>query len=302
MSSKRSTVLMVPPEGFCFNHETASSNLFQSLIPVKDIKNKALEEFANMVLQLKKEGIHVLTLFQNKQLPDAVFPNNWFSTHVNSQRGNFLIIYPLLAKNRQAEVNIKGLIEVLKKAHFEINEIIDLRDSNEILEGTGSLVLDRGHQLLYASSSPRTSINLATKVADSLGYTPILFHSVDRQNNPIYHTNVMLSLTKYCAIICLEAIKDYQQRTTIIENLSNTGKTIIDINWDQMQHMCGNVLELYNDKNESLLILSEQAKRYFTHEQLRILQQFSKLVSINIPTIEAIGGGSVRCMMAEILY
>ncbi|AMP90764.1 TPA: hypothetical protein F7Z80_13245 [Legionella pneumophila] len=294
---------MVPPEGFCFNYETSTSNSFQSFMSIKDISTKALAEFTAMVLQLEKEEINVLTLSQSKNLPDAVFPNNWFSTHTDTKGNNILIIYPLLAKNRQAEVNIKGLIEVLNNAQFEVNEIIDLRnDKGEILEGTGSLVLDRENLLLYASLSPRTSLNLVNKVADILGYTPIVFNSVDRQNKPVYHTNVIMSLGKYYAIICLASITDAQQKTIVSQSFKETGKAIIDISWNQVQHMCGNVLELYNKNDESLLILSEQAKRHFTHEQLRILQQYSKLISTDIPTIEAIGGGSARCMMAEIFY
>ncbi|HAT6979685.1 TPA: hypothetical protein F8R96_08850 [Legionella pneumophila] len=294
---------MVPPEGFCFNYETSTSNSFQSFMSIKDISTKALAEFTAMVLQLEKEEVQVLTLSQSKNLPDAVFPNNWFSTHTDTKGNNILIIYPLLAKNRQAEVNIEGLIAVLNNAHFEINELIDLRnDKGEILEGTGSLVLDRENLLLYASLSPRTSLNLVNKVADILGYTPIVFNSADRQNKPVYHTNVIMSLSKYYAIICLASITDAQQKAILSGSFKETGKTIIDISWNQVQHMCGNVLELYNKKGESLLILSEQAKRHFTHEQLRIIQQYSKLISTDIPTIEAIGGGSARCMMAEIFY
>ncbi|HAZ7572933.1 TPA: hypothetical protein J8J82_001265 [Legionella pneumophila] len=294
---------MVPPEGFCFNYETSTSNSFQSFMSIKDISTKALAEFTAMVLQLEKEEINVLTLSQRQDLPDAVFPNNWFSTHIDTRGNNILIIYPLLAKNRQAEVNIKGLIAVLNQAQFEVNEIIDLRnDKNEILEGTGSLVLDRENHRLYASLSPRTSLNLVNKVADILGYTPIVFNSVDRQNKPIYHTNVIMSLGKCYAIICLDSINDVRQKAILSESFKKTGKTMIDISWNQVQHMCGNVLELYNKKGESLLILSEQAKRHFTHEQLRIIQQYSRLISTDIPTIEAIGGGSARCMMAEIFY
>ncbi|HIG0327358.1 TPA: arginine deiminase-related protein [Legionella pneumophila] len=303
MTCKGSTVLMVPPEGFCFNYETSTSNSFQSFMSIKDISTKALAEFTAMVLQLEKEEIKVLTLSQRQDLPDAVFPNNWFSTHIDTKGNNILIIYPLLAKNRQAEVNIKGLITALNQAQFEVNELIDLRnDKGEILEGTGSLVLDRENLLLYASLSPRTSLNLVNKVADILGYTPIVFNSVDRQNKPVYHTNVIMGLGKHYAIICLDSINDAQQKTILSKSFKETGKIIIDISWNQAQHMCGNVLELYNKKGESLLILSEQAKRHFTHEQLRIIQQYSKLISTDIPTIEAIGGGSARCMMAEIFY
>ncbi|CAM2951857.1 arginine deiminase-related protein [Legionella pneumophila] len=303
MTCKGSTVLMVPPEGFCFNYETSTSNSFQSFLSIKDIGNKALAEFTAMVLELEKEEIRVLTLSQSRDLPDAVFPNNWFSTHIDARGNNILIIYPLLAKNRQAEVNIKGLMEVLDRAQFEVHEIIDLRnDKDEILEGTGSLVLDRENRLLYASLSPRTSLNLVNKVADILGYTPIVFNSVDRQNKPVYHTNVIMGLSKCYAIICLDSINDAQQKAILSESFKETGKTMIDISWNQVQHMCGNVLELYNKKGESLLILSEQAKRHFTHEQLRIIQQYSRLISTDIPTIEAIGGGSARCMMAEIFY
>lgn len=301
MSLNNSTVLMVPPNTFQFNQETSASNTFQSELPIPNVTELALMEFEAMVLNLRMEGINVLTLNQNKILPDAVFPNNWFSTHIDENGNTLLIIYPMLTVNRQAEVNIDELISVLSNAKIKVHQIFDLRnEEHEILEGTGSLVLDRDNRLLYAARSTRTSPALVEKVARILNYKPIIFNSSDEREQPIYHTNVMLSITKNYAVICLDSIKDKIEKSALLHSFQLTNRTVININHDQVKHMCGNVLELYNTNGESLLILSNQAKQHFDKEQLKTIQLYSKLVPVKIETIETIGGGSARCMMAEV--
>lgn len=295
-----STVLMVPPDHFQFNHETALSNTFQNKAVIENFRDKACAEFSTMVSQLKEHGIEVIILKQGANLPDAVFPNNWFSIHkVNGE--TLLLIYPMLTENRQNEVNIEGLLHVLSQNQISVDRVIDLRAGGQhILEGTGSLILDKEHQLLFASLSPRTSQTLVKEVAHSLNYTPVIFDSVDVNNQPIYHTNVMMSIARRYAIVCFDAIKFTAQKTRVRECLEKGGKIIIDITLEQVKHMCGNVLELNNDDGESLLIVSTQAKSNFNPEQLSIMERYSTLIPVHIPTIEAIGGGSVRCMMAEI--
>ncbi|KTD76325.1 arginine deiminase-related protein [Legionella waltersii] len=303
MSNKRSTVLMVPPEGFQYNHETAKSNSFQSLLMSDQIKQSAMQEFNSMVLQLKASGIEVLLLHQDHSLPDAVFPNNWFSTHINSNGKNVLIIYPMLTPNRQKEVNLEGLLDVLTKANFQVDEIVDLRENNsQVLEGTGSLVLDRENRCLYAALSPRTHSELVMQVANIIDYEPFLFDSIDKNNQPIYHTNVMMSITKHYVIICLDSIIDNIQREALVQSFHRSDKEIIDITLQQVEQMCGNVLELIDERGESQLILSSRAHQHFRAEQLEIIQRYSKLLPIHIPTIEKVGGGSTRCKMAEIIY
>jgi len=301
MKTTTSTVLMVPPESFAFNNETAATNSFQVSSQSDALPQKALNEFSNMVSILKEQGINVLTLNQGKNLPDAVFPNNWFSTHRDAFGNDSLIIYPMLTKNRQAEVNIDGLLEVLANAGYKYSNVIDLRnENNDVLEGTGSLVLDKENKVLYACLSPRTSYSLVIKVANILGYSPVIFDGVDANNHPVYHTNVIMGLAKHYAIICLESIPDSKQKMQVVDSLIRSNKQIIDISLEQASHMCGNVLELFQNTNRSILILSKQAEQAFLPSQLKLIQNFSKLTVIDVPTIEAVGGGSVRCMMAEI--
>ncbi|CAM2749850.1 arginine deiminase-related protein [Legionella worsleiensis] len=303
MHTPCSTVLMVPPQGFQFNTETAASNRFQSQKHSVSTKNNAMVEFNTMVLHLRELGIHVLILNQNHELPDAVFPNNWFSTHTDAAGRNLLIVYPMLTPNRQAEVNIDGLCHVLDEAHFTVNKLIDLRNKESlVLEGTGSLVLDRANQLIYAALSPRTSPVMVHRLAEILHYKPIIFNSIDAHGHPVYHTNVILSITEHYAIICLDSVKDPLEKSALLYSFTITGKQIIDITYEQTQHMCANVLELFNKKGRSILVMSAQAKNHFTESQLELIQNFSQLAIMDIKTIEHVGGGSVRCMMAEIVY
>lgn len=302
MSRNHSTVIMVPPDGFQHNPQTASSNAFQSVLAINDIQAKAMAEFTAMVTLLKKQGINVLLLKQDQRLPDAVFPNNWFSTHLDAAGKRQLMLYPLLTKNRQAEVNLPGLLALCAAANIVIDGIIDLRKAAAgVLEGTGSLVLDRKNKCLYAAISDRSSSVMVNKAAQILGYTAIVFNSTDSQNQPIYHTNVLMGLAQHYAIVCLEAIINPADQARILDNLTQTNKIIIPITLEQMNHMCGNVYELFDATGTSHLLLSNQAMTHFTAEQLHDMQRFSSLLPVTIPIIETVGGGSARCMIAEIV-
>ena len=296
-----STIVMVPPENFNFNAETAKSNAYQHSAD-KDTNKKAMHEFNGMVTTLRKNGVHVIVLPQHQRLPDAVFPNNWFSTHADNKK-NTVILYPMLTPNRQAEVNRDGLIKALKDAHLRIDRVIDLRNKKgDILEGTGSMIMDRKNHLIYASLSARTNQLMVKKIAELLDYKPVVFNSVDANNQAIYHTNVMMGLADKYAVICLDCISNGAERNEVITNLKKTGKAIIAINQAQVSHLCGNVIELSNKKHQSLLIMSKQAYEHFTLSQKKEIKQFSRILPMDLKTIESVGGGSARCMIAEVFF
>jgi hypothetical protein len=292
-----STVLMVPPRGFCFNIQTAMSNAFQQKLVGEDVKTRAMSEFNAMVDSMTRQGVNVILLNQHESLPDAVFPNNWFSTH-RIDKQTILILYPMLTVNRQAEVNRQGLLQRLNQHDILIDEVIDLSKTKGVLEGTGSLVFDRVNKYVYASISPRTHTRLVEMVAKQLGYLPVLFESFDAKGMNIYHTNVMMSVGEKFVVVCLEAIVDKSQRQYVEKVLSSSAKTIIPISLEQVNHMCGNVIELC--VNPSLVLMSKQAYRNFNERQRLQLLQFANVLPVDIHTIETIGGGSARCMVAEV--
>ncbi len=298
-----STVLMVPPEGFQYNPETAKSNTYQHHLSISNLKAKVMSEFHQMVAKLRKNGIEVVVFKQDPYLVDAVFPNNWFSTHVDEKGETTLLLYPMLTQSRQKEVNPVQLRKTLKEHRIVMRQTIDLRnDQNQILEGTGSMILDREHHRIYAAISPRTDPVLVKKVGSLLGYQPILFHSVDALGKAIYHTNVMMGLAKQYAVLCLDCIPNKQERDKVVATLKQDKKQIIVINQDQVGHMCGNVLELKNNQGKNILVMSKQAYDHYTPEQLNLMRHFSKIVPVQLNLIEAIGGGSARCMLAEIYH
>lgn len=303
-SSLSSTIVMVPPDGFQFNPQTAKSNSYQHAVKSSNFHYRAMKEFNGMVATLRKNGVRVLILKQDKALPDAVFPNNWFSTYVDNKGKTILILYPMLTPNRQKEVNPEGLKGLLQESDIIIDKTIELRSRNkrEVLEGTGSLIFDKKNKLIYASISPRTTVEMVNKVAKIMHYTAVIFTSYDDKNTPIYHTNVMMGLASRYAVICLECIKDPKQQKAVIESLKKSHKEIIDITHNQVKHLCGNVIELTNTKNESLLIMSKQAYNHFSKKQRTEITRFSKILPMNLATIETVGGGSARCMIAEIFY
>jgi hypothetical protein len=301
--SKQSTqsLLMVRPTTFAFDSETAISNAFQHESPLSDneLRVKALQEFDESVEKLRTHGIDV-TVFEdpeNQDKPDAVFPNNWLSTW---QDGH-IFLYPMATESRRRERSEVAL--KLLRDKFKTTELIDLsafENEGKYLESTGVIIFDHTNKLAYGSLSIRCDEALFTEHVKALGYTPIVFHSYDPTGMPIYHTNVLMGVQTETAVICLDAITDEQEKEMVVKNLEGTGHSIIAITYSQMQSFCGNVLEVQNNKSERFLILSQTAYNAFSQEQRDTLSKDKQLLPITIPTIETIGGGSARCMLAEI--
>ena len=294
------TAFLIEPCSFGFNSESAESNAFQEKIinlSAEQIQLQALSEFNCLKDTLVSAGINVLVFKDtpSPHKPDAVFPNNWIS--VNNDQ---IVIYPMCNENRRSEKR-KDLIEELQK-QFKIEEIIDLsiyEKENMFLEGTGSMVFDYQNKIVYACISPRTHKQLFIKTSEYLGYTPICFHSFDKTNIPIYHTNVMMTIGPDFAVICLESITNKVEQVFVKEHLIHTGHEIIDISLDQVNHFAGNMLTL-KGKEDNMIVLSENALRSLNTSQTRQLEKHGQLLPVNINTIETIGGGSVRCMITEI--
>jgi hypothetical protein len=300
------TVLMVKPTYFGFNPQTAESNHFQHRVNMEteEVQRRAYNEFTNVVNTLKRYGINVLELDSPAEnTPDAVFPNNWFTTHVFDDK-KMIFIYPMLCANRKKEVQIDALQKILKKI-FPHNkyEVADFRKGDDaILEGTGALIFDHKAKVAFMSLSERADVVLAQTVAERLGYELISFYSVDADEKPIYHTNVMMSMGDKLAFICLEAIIPVARRARIKAKLQDMGKIIIELSLAQVYQMAGNVLELKNCEGHHFLLLSASADKSLNAEQKEIIDQYCQRLPCDISTIETIGGGSVRCMLAEVFH
>lgn len=296
------TILMVRPARFGFNVQTAGNNAFQtndkSLSPA-EISAKAREEFDGFVEKLRSVGVHVIAVEDTEEplKHDAVFPNNWFSTH---QDGT-IITYPVYAPMRRLERR-KDIIDKLR-ARFGYQKLIALEAREEqerYLEGTGSLILDRDNKLAYACRSIRTDEGLMDEFALWMGYEKVLFDSYDANGLPIYHTNVMMALGVNFCVICLDSIKDAVQRREVQDHLTRTGKDIVAITIAQMEAFAGNMLQVRAKGGETYLAMSEQAYKSLSPEQIDQLELHTHLLHSPLYTIEAYGGGSARCMMAEI--
>lgn len=292
---KTSKLLLIKPARFGFNIQTASSNSFQNRSEENNlnIQQKAVEEFNNVISKAKKIGLNII-FFEDTQTPvkpDAIFPNNWVSFH-----HDFTIIYPMQAQNRRLEKRL----ELIPKINQ--NKMIDLsyfEEKNEFLEGTGSMVFDHQNKLIYACISPRTYINPLKTVADLLNYDFLNFNAETKPGRAIYHTNVLMCVAENFVVVCLEAIPSNNDKTSLIQSFEKTNKTIIEITLDQMHQFAGNMLEVFV-KGISLLIMSATAYNSLKPNQIEKLEAFSKIEIFNIPTIEYYGGGSIRCMLAEV--
>lgn len=299
------TVLMIEPVAFGYNQQTATNNFFQQndSVSLESIKEKALEEFRNMVEKLRKFGINVLVVKDTEQphKPDSIFPNNWISFHSDGK----VVLYPMYAKNRRAERR-EDILDIIEQEGFIINEIIDYSKAEEeeiFLEGTGSMVLDRTHEIAYAAISERTHEELFIEFCEDLEFSPVVFHSTQEKEGkryPVYHTNVMMSVTEDFAILCKESIQDAKERKLVIDFLQTTKKEVISISEEQMNHFLGNTLQLENDKKERFLVMSHTAYQSLNAGQINTINKYSQILVFDIPTIEKYGGGSVRCMLAEI--
>jgi hypothetical protein len=292
-------LLMIRPVDFKFNEQTASNNMFQQDSDETNVQQNALQEFDSFVLALRKNGVNVTVINDTLQpeTPDSIFPNNWISLHEDGT----VVLYPMFSENRRLERRQDILEELSNK--LIVSHVIDLSDyenKNLFLEGTGSLVLDRKAKIAYACRSLRTSEDVIEDFCAQTGYTYLLFNALDGTGFPIYHTNVMMCIAEEFAVICLDAISDLNQRDEVVNSLRNNGKTVMDITIDQMNQFAGNMLQVKNDKNEPLLVMSEQAFNALTKEQIDFLETYNKIVTAPLDTIEKHGGGSARCMLAEI--
>ena len=293
------SLLMVRPSRFGFNAETAVNNAFQVAGDQSNVQEKALQEFDQFVQALRDKHIDVVVIQDTEEphTPDSIFPNNWISFHKNST----IVLYPMFAENRRLERK-ESVMETIR-SRFNIDSTIDLtkNEAQDIfLEGTGSIILDRKQKIAYANISPRTDENLFKEFCEEMGYEPVIFEAKDETGKDIYHTNVMMCVGDQYAVICLDCIPE-GQRDTVREALENSGKTIVTISYEQMNHFAGNMLQVENTAGEKFLVMSTQAYESLSPQQISTLESFNPIIHVPLYTIEQNGGGSARCMMAEIL-
>jgi hypothetical protein len=298
MKQTTKTVFMIRPASFGYNAETAASNAFQTEVEISELHEKVWAEFDEMVAQLSMTGIDVFVFEDTAQpqKPDAIFPNNWVSLHADGTA----VLYPMLAPNRRLERRT-DVLEQLRK-HFSLLRILDLtaaENREQFLEGTGSIVFDHQNKTAFACRSPRTNENLTQEVCAELGYTPLCFDAFNARGKAIYHTNVLLAIGTGWAVCCAEAISE-TQRNLVLRTVAKGGRNLVSISQEQMSAFAGNMLGLQSATGEELILVSQTAMNALSAVQKESLVGCGKLLPIAIPTIEKIGGGSVRCMVAEI--
>jgi hypothetical protein len=293
-------ILMIRPVAFGLNQQTAISNAFQNTdAPQKNVQEKALVEFDAFVDKLRVHNVDVTVIEDTLEphTPDSIFPNNWISFHKEGS----IFLYPMQAENRRLERR-DDIIDELSTI-FDIREVNDLsatENNGEYLEGTGSMVLDRENKISYACLSIRTQRKVLDIFCKETGYTSFTFHAVDENGMAIYHTNVMMCIGDQFVVICLDTIRDVTERGLIIKRFEDTGKEIIEISLQQMNHFAGNMLQVLSKKGKSFLVMSGSAHDNLNHSQIAQINKYTEILSSPIPTIEENGGGSARCMMAEI--
>lgn len=300
------TILMIEPVDFRFNEETSVNNYFQKKTDDSDetTQNKALREFSAMVKELRSSGVEVIVLKDTlvPHTPDSIFPNNWISFHENKE----VALYPMFAKNRRQERRVEDVLKLLEQKGFEIDEIVDYTEAEEegiYLEGTGSIILDRVNKIAYGAISPRTDQDLLIEFCEDFEYTPVIFtanQTVGNNRMPIYHTNVMMCVADKYAVICLDTIDNKIEKKQLVFQLKNSGKEIIEITEKQMSEFAGNMLQVGGIGPAKFLVMSQTAYNSLTKEQISQIEKFNPIISVNIGTIETLGGGSARCMMAEV--
>ncbi len=294
-------LLMVRPANFAFNEQTAENNQFQQKSDQTQVAEKALAEFDALVKLLKANDVDVIVVQDTPEpwTPDSIFPNNWFSSHFEGE----LVLYPMFAENRRLERK-EQVLNLLKRG-FNHNKVVDLthwEEEGEFLEGTGSMVLDRRKHIAYCCRSARTSEKVLSEFCSVMNYQPIVFDAFDKNGNQIYHTNVIMNIGMQVAVICLESIKDENERKKIVSHLTATGKIIVDISLEEVDSFVGNMLEVRSRNGTPITVMSSAAHNALTYEQENTISTFSKIISSDLQTIEKNGGGSARCMIAEIFY
>ena len=318
-------VLMIRPVRFSYNSQTAVNNAFQeSGIPEELSQRQALKEFDAYVEMLRNEGIEVTVVEDTAtpHTPDSIFPNNWLSLHSAEELAEgasnlpgsaapcnrVVVLYPMFAENRRAERR-QDIIEALTGADAPscataaLLDLTSYEKRNLFLEGTGSLILDRNEHLAYACQSPRTCEEVLEEWSSKMGYDYFLFHAEDMNGNPIYHTNVMMSVGEQLAVVCLDAITDIEERMSLIELLEESDKEIVEISLEQMNEFAGNMLQLHTVKEGELkyiMVMSARAKDSLDQDQIEAIEKYCKIVAPDLEFIERNGGGSARCMLAEI--
>ena len=300
MSSQiTSNVFMIEPVCFEYNKQTAKNNAFQKEGFEIGAQEKAFIELNNFLEILKDNNVNVAVAKDTPtpKTPDSIFPNNWFSTH----EGGILVLYPMFAQNRRDERKQVFLDEI--KKNFNCKSIVDLtvwENKGKFLEGTGSMVLDRVNKIAYACKSPRTCEEVFNDFCSKLGFSPILFNAVDEDKKMIYHTNVLMCIGTTFAILCDDCIPDEKEKAMVIESLEKSGKRIIKISFEQLKNYAGNMLEIKNKDGKRLLVMSQRAFDSLNNEQKEYLEKECKILHPKIECIEVNGGGSARCMLAEL--
>ena len=298
------TVLMIRPVRFRTNEETIVNNYFQKGINItqEDINRKAQQEFDMLVQKLKEVGVHVIQVedIYEQDTPDSIFPNNWISFHNNGD----VAIYPMFAENRRRERR-EDILDIVEEAGFEIENVFDYTEAEDegiFLEGTGAMVLDRIHRKAYCALSPRASEELFIEFCEDFEYTPVIFRAfqkTDGELKPIYHTNVMMALGRTFAIVCLDTIEDKKERKNVLNHLKEDKKEIITISREQVDYYAGNMLEV-KGKEHSYLVMSQTAYESLTPQQIEAIERHTQILYSDLSTIEICGGGSARCMLAEV--
>jgi hypothetical protein len=306
MTQITDTILMIRPVAFRMNEQTAVNNYYQkvidNLLPAT-VNAKAQAEFDAFVEKLRAVGVNVIVADDtlSPDTPDSIFPNNWLSFHENGD----VALYPMFAENRRGERR-EELLDVVEDHGFTINNIVDYTSAEEdgvFLEGTGSLVLDRKHHKAYCALSPRADEELMIEFCEDFEYNPVIFeafHTVDGERKQIYHTNVMMSIGSSFAVICADSIDDKKERKMVLDNLRKDGKEIVLLTEAQLNHFAGNMLQVQGADNKSYLVMSESARQILTNDQVAKIEKHTEILTANLDTIEACGGGSARCMMAEV--
>lgn len=294
-----SHLLMIRPVKFDFNSETAVNNSFQVNASDSSVQEKAVSEFEAFITTLRSHGIDVTVIDDTPEphTPDSVFPNNWISFHDDGS----VLLYPMFATNRRLERK-QHVLDTIKQK-FCVAQTIDLsthEKENVFLEGTGSMVLDRENRIAYACLSPRTDEKALHEFCNTMHYTAVSFLATDSGGRPIYHTNVMMCVADDYAVICLDSIQNELERTAVAESLTQNGKQIIGISLEQMNRFAGNMLQVHNADGKKFLVMSSQAYHSLTKQQVFSIEHFNPIIHSDITTIETNGGGSARCMMAEI--
>ena len=297
------TVLMVEPIAFGYNSQTAQNNYFQVEQKEADIQEKALQEFNNFVEKLRAKGIQVITIKDTLEphSPDSIFPNNWVSFHEDGR----VALYPMFAPNRRVERR-SDILDTLRDEGFNINEVEDLSSAeteDQFLEGTGSMIFDHDFKIAYGSVSLRLDEGLFRDFCEKFGYTPVVFHSfqnVGNQRLPIYHTNVMMCVAEQFVVICLDCIDDELEREKVQEVIKSTDKEVIEISEEQMHQFAGNMLQVQNEEGTQFLVMSQTAYKSLTKKQIEKIESYCEIIYADLNTIEVNGGGSARCMLAEV--